>query len=116
MPPASAMATTAPRIRQKEQLQRRIDLKPPASIASNFTAPQWHRPDLMMVSFGIETCPAVDDCCPSVASGNGGKASNLLALLPSRGGGRPQLRIFAFTTLGNMDVTKRTATFQRLSS
>jgi hypothetical protein len=42
MPPIPAETATAPRMRQKEQVQRRTVLNPSLSITLNFTAPQWH--------------------------------------------------------------------------
>src|SRR5712675_2238422 len=44
------MATTAPRMRQYEHVQRRIELKPSLSVASKRTAPQWHWPARTFVS------------------------------------------------------------------
>jgi hypothetical protein len=38
------VTATAPRIRQIEQVQRRAEAKPPVSVATNSTAPQWHEP------------------------------------------------------------------------
>jgi hypothetical protein len=42
MPDSGAETTTAPRIRQKEQLQRRAVFNPSESSTVNATAPQWH--------------------------------------------------------------------------
>src|SRR5258705_5947333 len=44
------MATTAPRMRQYEHVQRRIELKPSLRVASKRTAPQWHCPDRTLAS------------------------------------------------------------------
>src|SRR5580692_10266154 len=50
------MTTTAPRIRQYEQVQRRIDLKPSLSVTSKRTAPQWHWPARTFVSRTMCLC------------------------------------------------------------
>jgi hypothetical protein len=52
MSASPAETATAPRIRQKEQVQRRAVRKPSDSLTSNFTAPQWQdagrKPGAMM--------------------------------------------------------------------
>src|SRR3954469_18327098 len=44
------MATTAPRMRQYEHVQRRIELRPSLSVTSKRTAPQWHWPARILLS------------------------------------------------------------------
>jgi hypothetical protein len=51
MPPTSADTTTAPRIRQYEQVQRRAVLKPLVNFTLKRTVPQWQAASISPASF-----------------------------------------------------------------